>query len=93
MRQTAVDGSESIRAVLSPRLSLGQRTIILHLAFCPPFAQTPEIEFEQESGPAARIKLGQSLPYGARLDVKLQSPADDSTTLAIRLLATARLES
>ena len=31
----------------------------------------PQFEFRQVSGPTARLKLGQLLPYGARVEVKL----------------------
>jgi hypothetical protein len=45
------------------------------------------VEFEQASGPAARIKLGQLLAHGARFDVKLQSPASESEIVSIEMTA------
>lgn len=52
-----------------------ERTAIVHVAFCPPLEETPELELEQMSGPPARIKAAQVLPHGARLEVRLNSPA------------------
>jgi len=70
-RSTTAQGGDMLCGVLRLDLAAGQRTGNLHVAFCPPFAGTPELSAVQLDGPEARIKIAQLLPYGARLDVKL----------------------
>ena len=57
------------------------------MAFCPPFAATPELEVEQLDGPEARIKTAQLLPYGARLDLKLAAAAEEPTSVLLQFSA------
>jgi hypothetical protein len=70
-------------------LAPGQRSANLHLAFCPPFARSPRISVQQREGPAARVKEGQLLPYGARLDLKLAQAAETATSLVLEILVHA----
>jgi hypothetical protein len=82
LRSTA-EGGQELSGWLRIRLAAGQRTGSLHVAFCPSFSQMPQIEVEPVCGPDCRIKAAQVLPYGARLDVKLEEPAgaDESVLL------------
>jgi hypothetical protein len=64
-------GQDILYGTLRADLAADQRTVALHVAFCPPFATTPDVDVEQTSGPDVRIKIGQVLPYGARLDARL----------------------
>jgi hypothetical protein len=59
----------------------------MHVAFCPPFAATPEVKVSQIDGPEVRIKTAQLLPYGARLDLKLAAPAEEPTSVTLRFSA------
>ena len=74
LRATTEGGAE-LSGWLRIRLAAGQRTGSLHVAFCPSFGQVPEVQAEPVSGPDCRIKAAQVLPYGARLDIKLDAPA------------------
>ena len=59
----------------------GQRTSAMHLEFCPPFQRIPVLHVEQVDGPDATVKTTQILPYGARLEVRLnQSGAEHIET-------------
>jgi hypothetical protein len=89
-RSTAADDTEELAGWLRIPFAAGQRTGSVHLAFCPPFAHTPELMVEQIDGPPARIKTAQVLPYGARLDLKLHSL--EETPAAVVLQFSARLE-
>jgi hypothetical protein len=81
-RSQAADGSEQLVGWLRMAFAAGQRTGSLHVAFCPPFAKTPELMVEQLDGPDARIKTAQLLPYGVRLDLKLAAaPAAPGSVL------------
>jgi len=69
------EGGRDLSGWLRLPLVAGQRSGILHVAFCPSFAQSPQVQAEAVSGPDSRVKVAQVLPYGARLDVKLDEPA------------------
>ena len=86
-RSQAADGVEELSGWLRTAFAAGQRTGSLHVAFCPPFAVTPELEVEQLDGPEARIKTAQLLPYGARLDLKLAAAAEEPTSVLLQFSA------
>jgi hypothetical protein len=89
-RRATPAGIEEIGGWLRMPLAAGQQSGSLHVAFCPPLAAPPEIEIEQAAGPAARIKLGQALSCGARIDVKLAAPAAAATSLLVQFFARSR---
>ena len=68
-------------------LAVGQRSGSLHVAFCPSFEQEPQVEAEPVCGPDCRIKAAQVLPYGARLDVKLDEPAAQDASVLVWFFA------
>ena len=90
-RSQAADGAEELSGWLRMAFAAGQRTGSLHVAFCPPFAVTPELEVEQLDGPEARIKTAQLLPYGARLDLKLAAAAEEPTSVLLQFSARTAL--
>jgi hypothetical protein len=74
-RRTTPDGSEELSGWLRMNLTAGQRSGTLHVAFCPPFDRPPEVQVEMVSGPDCRIKAADALPYGVRLEIKLNVAA------------------
>ncbi|MCA9247555.1 MAG: hypothetical protein KDA42_10580 [Planctomycetales bacterium] len=86
-RVESEDDSEAVYATLRSELKAGQRTVVLHLAFCPPFAAAPEIEYEQIDGPDASLKPVTVLPYGARFEARLPHPATAGTVIAVEVVA------
>jgi hypothetical protein len=86
-RSQAADGAEELSGWLRMAFAAGQRTGNLHVAFCPPFAATPQLEVEQLDGPEARIKTAQLLPHGARLDLKLAAAAEEPTSVLLQFSA------
>ena len=86
-RSQAANGAEQLAGWLRLPFAAGQRTGNLHVAFCPPFASTPELTVEQIDGPEARIKTAQVLPYGARLDLKLAAAAEEPTAIVLQFSA------
>jgi hypothetical protein len=69
----------------------GERTAVLHVAFCPPLDQIPNVQIEQLSGPAARIKAAQVLPQGARFEIRLNTPAVETESLMVAFVAAGPL--
>ena len=80
-------GPNELSGWLRMPFAAGQRTGSMHVAFCPPFAATPELAVEQIDGPEVRIKTAQLLPYGARLDLKLAAAAEEPTAVLLQFSA------
>ena len=91
-RSSTVEGGDVLCGTLRLDFSPGQRTGNLHVAFCPPFAVTPEMTAVQADGPQARIKIAQLLPYGVRLEVKLAAAIDRSAAVVVQITARAGRE-
>ena len=87
VRSCDASGYDTVQARLRGALAPGQRALSLHVAFCPPLESTPQVELRQLDGAAAQIKVGQVLPYGVRVDVRLQHFSEDTEVVLIELLA------
>jgi hypothetical protein len=92
LTRSADGDAEQLAGWLRMPLATGQRSGSLHVAFCPPFRAAPQVEFEQLEGPAARIRIGQLMPYGVRLDVKLSAPSPAPAGLLLRFVARSACE-
>jgi len=90
VRTVLADGLELMRGQMRIPFVPGQRIAAAHVAFCPPFDQTPQVEFRQTSGPGARVKLAQVYPYGSRFDLKLATVAPDSTSVVLDFSITGK---
>ncbi len=86
-RTREADGVELLYGTMRCDLAAGQRTAALHVAFCPPFATSPEVDFEQGEGPEAALKIGQLLPYGVRIDVRLTREPEGPVGVVVELSA------
>jgi hypothetical protein len=81
--RTTAEGGQELSGWLRLGLAAGQRTGSLHVAFCPSFREAPQVQAEAVSGPDCRVKAAQVLPYGARLDVKLDEGADEAQSVLV----------
>ncbi len=68
--RTQAAGMDRIQGWLKATFDESERNATLHVAFCPPFDETPTLTVVQTSGPECRIKTGQLLSYGVRLELK-----------------------
>jgi hypothetical protein len=75
VRRRDETGVESISGYLRANFAPAERTINLHVPFCPPLEVVPGCEAEAIDGPPARVKVAQVLPQGARLEVRLDEAA------------------
>ncbi|MGO8691318.1 MAG: hypothetical protein ACLQLG_16980 [Thermoguttaceae bacterium] len=87
------DGSQRLSGWLRLRLAAGQRSGVVHVAFCPPFCRTPELSLEQLGGPPARIRTAQLLPHGVRLELKLSPATAAGGSVLLRFAAQTTEES
>ena len=83
------DGTERVLGWMRVTFQPGQRLASVHLAFCPPFMRSPEAALERLEGPQVRIKRVQVFPYGARFDLKLGEPAEQTTKVLLQVAAEA----
>ncbi|HUY32698.1 MAG TPA: hypothetical protein VMV69_07930 [Pirellulales bacterium] len=86
-RSKTADGCERLRGSSRADFAPGSRAARIHVAFCPPFASLPRFEFRQSAGPPSRIALGQLLPHGARLELKLADPAREAAAVWVEFSA------
>jgi hypothetical protein len=87
--QRAANGGLVLSGWLRTRFDAGQRSEHVHVAFCPPFANTPQLAVQQRGGPTARVKTAQLLPCGARLDLKLAAASAEPQSVLLWFTATA----
>ncbi len=76
-----------IRAILRADFQMGQRHATVYVGFCPPLATVPEISVEAAAGNVSECKIMQAFAHGARIDVRLASPAWEETSVTIHLIA------
>ena len=87
MSRMRTEAGEIITGWVKTEFQPGERTAVLHVAFCPPLLQAPQVQIEQLSGPAARIKVGQVLPQGARFEIRLNTSGTQAETLMLEFVA------
>jgi hypothetical protein len=76
VRRRDLSGRETIEGWARAEFVASQRHATVHLAICPPLDRTPECYAELSDGPAGEIKVAQVLPWGVRLEIKLDKPAE-----------------
>ena len=76
---------ETIHGKWRARFQSGQRNESVHLSFCPPLAGSPNLEVETVSGPAASTKPSLVVPHGARIDIRLDEPAEEQTDVVLEI--------
>jgi hypothetical protein len=62
-----------------------QRHGTAHVAICPPLARTPLCDAEPSDGPPAQVHVAQVLPYGVRIEIKLDQPAEEACRVTVEL--------
>jgi hypothetical protein len=89
-RRLADDGSrEILEGEFTAVFAAGQKTAVVHVAFCPPLAGIPEVECEPLDGPEVRWKAAVVQPYGLRIDVQRSGAKDGPAEVHLAWFATA----
>lgn len=88
VRRKEASGAESISGYLRASFGPSQRTLHVHVPFCPPLNAIPGCAAEPIDGPPARVKVTQVLPQGARLEVRLDDIAATPQQVAIEFTTT-----
>ncbi len=79
------DGSDTLYGLLRGHFAPGQRSLRLHVSFCPPFDTVPEVTVDKMEGPEVNVKPAQVLAYGLRLDLRLKSLSIDAQDVILEL--------
>ena len=87
--RTQAGGVDRVQGWLKAELEPNERNAMLHVAFCPPFDELPNLTVVQIAGPECRIKTGQLLPYGIRLELKRQVVGAEQGIVIIEFSAQA----
>ena len=89
-RFTRADGAECIRGRLFLAVPAGVRAASGHVGFCPPFAVTPTVEastsYDELEVFVAAVDV---LPWGVRVECRLDEPADEPFEIPIDVLASS----
>jgi len=76
-------GIEVVQGVLRAQFVVGERTQILHVAFCPPLDYEPQIITHQLDGAPVIIKVAQAEVFGTRLELRLTTADRTAQSVAI----------
>ncbi len=87
--RTQHDHGESLSGLLRVDFPVGERTQFVHLAFCPPFVNLPEIHVAQVSGPTVSVKMAQAETFGMRIEVKRNQTEFEPLSVVLEIEATA----
>ncbi|MEX2112884.1 MAG: hypothetical protein WD845_06840 [Pirellulales bacterium] len=83
VRRREPDGGDAMEGWVRVGFEPGQRHALAHLAICPPMTTTPACYAEASDGPPAQVKVGQVLPYGVRLEIKLDETASEACEVLV----------
>jgi hypothetical protein len=84
------DGGECVRGRLSVVVSEGSRSGYAHVGFCPPLASQPTIDVSTDyDGVEAVVSAAEVLPWGARIECRLDEPAEETVEIPVDILATS----
>lgn len=84
------DGSvvESAVGRVVVRFPEGSRSAVAHVGFCPPFAMTPRVSVSNEcDGLEVDLAAAEVLPWGVRIDCRLEEPAEELLEVEVELVA------
>lgn len=86
------DDVECQRGSLLLAVAAGSRSAAGHVGFCPPFAALPQVDVEIASEEIeATIVVAEILPWGVRVECRLDEPADEAIEIPVSFVAKAPL--
>jgi hypothetical protein len=81
LTRSSRDGVDSLIGRIRARFAAGQKTQVLHVAFCPPFAGEPETEIELLEGEEAQVSSSQAYSYGLRMELRRRESSRDGEAI------------
>ncbi len=84
------DGAECVRGRVCVVVPEGSRSGSAHVGFCPPLAAMPTIEVTTDyDGVEAVVSAAEVLPWGVRVECRLDEPAEEMIEIPVDVVATA----
>ena len=83
--RTREGDAERIAVSLRVSFAAGQRVAVEHVAFCPPLRGIPKLAAEALDGPSATVSLTSIQPFGIRLEIRLDEPADEGCEVLVEV--------
>jgi hypothetical protein len=84
------DGRESIHGLVKVDVEANDRLAIVHIAFCPPLCDRPELSAHALDCDDAEIRITQAESFGARVEARLPATLDTPRSFIIELLGSAK---
>ena len=84
------DGRESIHALSKAEIAADDRLAVVHIAFCPPLTDPPELSAHALDCDDAEIRITQAESFGARIEVRLATISQTPRSLLIEVLGSAK---
>ena len=82
------DGGECVCGRLSVVVPEGSRLGYAHVGFCPPLASQPTVDVSTDyDGVEAMVSAAEVLPWGARIECRLDEPAEETVEIPVDILA------
>ena len=85
-RSRSAEG-DAIHGTLLAEFAPGERTVTLHVAFCPPFERLPQVDAEADG---CDVHVVQILHQGARLDARRSPDCDAPQRIPVEFAAILR---
>lgn len=90
VRRRTVAGGESIRGTVVVSFRAGDRLAVAHVGFCPPLREMPAVQLSTAYDEVdAAVTPGEILPWGIRVECRLEEAAEDPFDIPIDFIATS----
>lgn len=87
-----LDGIDCLRGALMLTVPQGSRSAHGHVGFCPSFREMPQVETGTAyDGVEAVVTAAEIVPWGVRIECRLDEPADEAVEIPIDVHARARV--
>jgi hypothetical protein len=87
-----LDGVDCLRGTLTLTVPQGARSAHGHVGFCPSFRHVPTVETTTAyDGVEAVITAAEVVPWGVRIECRLDEPADEPVEIPVDIVARSRL--
>ena len=82
-------GAECVRGRVCVAVSKGARSGYGHVGFCPPLALQPTVDVTTDyDGVEAMVTAAEVLPWGVRIECRLDEPAEETIEIPVDIIAT-----
>lgn len=89
IRRRTAAGGESVHGTVVVSFQTGERLAVAHVGFCPPFQESPTVQLSTAYDEMdAVVTPGEVLPWGIRVECRLEEAAEDPFDIPVDFVAT-----